>query len=68
MNTVFNLQRKEESVIDNNLIRLQSIILKKCVNKEDKLYSRTLQGKVQFANGVLDIYPNSSVNFFTYFN
>lgn len=68
MNTVFNSEGKEESTIDNNLIKLQSIIVKKCINNEDKLYSRTLKGNVQFANGVLDIYSNSSVSFFTYYN
>lgn len=68
MNTVFNLEGKEESVIDNKLIRLQSIILKKCINKEDKLYSRTLKGNIQFTNGLLEIYPNSCVSFFTYYN
>ncbi|WP_294155236.1 glycosyltransferase [uncultured Clostridium sp.] len=68
MNTVFNLKRKEESVIDNSLIKLQSVILKKCIYKEDKLYLRILHGNAQFTNGMLEIYPDSSVSFFTYYN
>lgn len=57
------------STINTQVIKLQSIVLKNCMNNnESKLYSSTLEGDALIHDGKIQIQDKSKVSFFSYFN